>query len=51
MDVPLLQKMLECEGKQVEPLTIQYQQKKYPCSVTMIGRIGFDDREIIIRLE
>lgn len=51
MDVPLLQKMLECEDKQVEPLTIQYQQKKYPCSATMIGRIGFDDREIIIRLE
>lgn len=51
MELPLLQKMLECEDEQVEPMTIQYKQKKYPCTATMIGRVGFDDREIIVRLE
>lgn len=51
MDLLLLQKMLECADEQAESMTIEYKQKKYPCVATVIGRIGFDDREIIIRLE
>jgi hypothetical protein len=51
LDVSLLQKMLECEGEQVESLTLQYKKTNHRCKATVIGRKGFDDREMILQLE
>ncbi|GAO30977.1 ATP-binding response regulator [Geofilum rubicundum] len=51
MDEMVIQKMLECEEEISESFIIQYKQKSYKCTATIIGRKGFDDREVIVRLD